>query len=214
MENGICGAFDCTNVIRGRRSNSKYCSNACKTRHSRYNKSNGITTASIGSTKVPYSGSVVTDVATSSLNVGLKNAINDNPLNTGLGASALGATVPYLGECVKKRPITSIFVGLLGFYASGSVLRSCTTTIKGNKRTKECKDATGIQKAGAAAAALLAFSYICDNWAVIKGNIASVTDVKRYSNVTVTERNAYIPSITDDVIAKMNANPPILFKAN
>jgi len=187
MEN-ICAAHHCSNVIRGRRSGAKFCSNACKTEQSRHNKRNGIVQGSIKSS-VPISGSPVNDMALSAFNAGMRNAISDKSLGNGVGANVVGAAAPYLGDCVKKRPLLSLAVAFGGYKLAKIFFRSCKTTTQGTKQVKECTEANGVHKAGGATAALLGINYLCDNWTEIAKKLPIVTDVKRNSNVTVTERN-------------------------
>jgi len=188
----ICAAFDCDNVIRSNNGRKRFCQPSCKTRQHRYGKSDtGAGVTGFRSSAKP-SGNVVADLSLAAMKNGLENAVGDKPLVNGLGTPVLSAGLPYLGECVKKRPLLSLLFFGLGHFAGDMMFSSCSTTVTagqkgtGSKKVKKCTNATGIQKAGSGASAVLAFSYLCDNWSDIAPRLANVTLQKRYSNGTVT----------------------------
>ena len=161
-----CQADRCNNVIRGRRSDAKYCSNQCKDYQRALNKESGIQKIQ-GSSKVSVapSGNLVNDVA---MNAALQmlNSRNINPVQN-IGNTALSTCIPYAAKIIQERPLLSLALAVGGFWAVNRSFNPCTTTTETKNgettETKSCRKANGIEKAGGAAAAILVGNYLLDN---------------------------------------------------
>lgn len=161
-----CQADRCNNVIRGRRSDAKYCSQQCKDYQRPFNKGNGLQKIQ-GSAKVSVSpsGNIVNDVA---MNAALQmlSSRNTNPVQN-IGNTALSTCIPYAAKIIQERPLLSLALAIGGFVVVNRSFNPCTTTTETKNgettETKSCRKATGIEKAGGAAVAILAGNYLLDN---------------------------------------------------
>jgi len=166
MDNKICGAYDCSNVIRGRRASSAYCSDSCRQRQKRFRKDNGIigSPVSIGAQSVAPTGSLISDVSANA-SISLLRGSGD-PLSN-MMSGAVGTCIPYAIEAIKKYPLLSLALALGGYKAAEHVFSSCTdtTTVKDGKKevATTCKKANALQKTGGAVVGVLGGAYIIEN---------------------------------------------------
>jgi len=165
MENKLCEAHDCSNVIRGRRSSSAYCTDACRQRQKRFRKENGITgsSVSVGRSSVVSSGNLINDVSQSA-SLALLRGSGDPVTNMMNGA--VSTCVPYAIAAIRKYPILSLALAWAGYKGASSLFSSCTdtTTVKDGKTevSKTCKKANVVQKTGGAAVAVIGGGYLLD----------------------------------------------------
>lgn len=151
MEN-ICNAHDCNNVIKGRRSDSKYCSNYCGNKMKRHRRNNGMQGAApVRNYPINKSGDLIGDLA-QGISQPLMDFNNSNPIPS-MGQNVVRTLVPECLEMIKKHPFRSLFLLGGGYLLGNSIFGGCETTTttdsKGKKQTSEtCKKASGLQKTG------------------------------------------------------------------
>lgn len=220
MEN-ICQANHCSNVIRGRRKDARYCSESCKQVQKRYNKANGITGSISRRSAVPVkidpTGSLVNDAAVAA-SIGLLSNGGSDAVSTITG-NVMQSCIPYALKSIKERPIASLLFAFGGYKAASSLFKSCTTTITKSKSgrdvsSKSCKPASPLHKTGGAALAVLGANHLLDAMMNLHSANMATSDTGQ-----TRVRHGSTPNNTSDtmqrILANIKANPDIqLFKAN
>jgi len=208
MEN-LCEAHDCNNVIRGRRADSKYCTESCKQRQKRFNKSNGIVSSrSYNRAAVAPTGNLLNDISSNAAMSFISNGSID-PI-TNIGNTTMRTCLPYAAEMIKKRPLLSLLLAGGGFVAADSFFSNCSTsetTKNGNKEvTKTCTTANALQKTGGAAATVLVGNYIVD---LIFDSLKLNTNVSDTGQTRVRHGSNPRKTRLDKAIDQMTSNPKL-----
>ena len=215
MDN-ICQYSECDNVIRGRRTDAKYCSESCKQNNKRKNRlSVGSSVGTgIGTTRrrrraaAPViTGNVMNDIAANSAMSLVGNVASGLDPMASVSASAMETCIPYAIESIKKNPFISLGLGLIGFKAAASIFKSCTViekTVDGKTvKEKSCSTASGLQKAGGAAALIIGGNYFLD----------LISQVNR-SDTDNSRVNSRVRHVSDTGLAPLIAKNEVSFSAS
>ena len=220
MDN-LCQAHHCSNVIRGRRKDARYCSESCKQVQKRYNKENGFVgvrrQSNVTPVKIDSTGSLVAD-ASASAAIGLISNGAADPMTT-VTTNVLNSCIPYAFRMIQERPLLSVFLAFGGVKFASHFLKSCsiTTTIDkdGKKDTsKTCKPASALQKSGGAALAVLGGNHLLDQITTLSNANSAVSDTGQTrvrhgfnpSNPSLSERILENLKLDNDIVFNLKAN--------